>query len=60
MKKTDLITAAGFSPNVLAKLNKGEFVSMKNCKRFARPWSAMWGILFLLKINKGGCRYLAL
>ena len=30
MKKTDLITVAGISSNVLAKLNKGEYVSMES------------------------------
>lgn len=38
MKKTDLIPLAGISTNILAKMNKGEFVSMeslhKNCKAF--------------------------
>ena len=32
-KKTDLIPLAGITTNVLAKLNKGEFISMeKICK----------------------------
>ena len=30
MKKTDLIPVAGISSNVLAKMNKGEFVSMES------------------------------
>ena len=33
MKKTDLITVAGISSNVLAKLNKGEYVSMECMNR---------------------------
>lgn len=33
MKKTDLLTAAGISRNVLAKLGKNEFVAMESmCK----------------------------
>ena len=38
MKKTDLITVAGINPNILARLGKGEYVSMdsldKICKAF--------------------------
>ena len=30
-KKTDLIPLAGISTNILAKMNKGEFVSMGRC-----------------------------
>lgn len=33
MKKTDLIAVAGISTNVLAKLNKGEFVSMESLQK---------------------------
>lgn len=36
MKKTDLITVAGISSNVLAKLNKGEFVSMESLQKICR------------------------
>ena len=36
MKKTDLITVAGISTNVLAKLNKGEFVSMESLQKICR------------------------
>ena len=36
MKKTDLITVAGISSNVLAKLNKGEFVSMESIQKVYR------------------------
>ena len=38
MKKTDLITVAGINPNILARLGKGEYVSMESlhkiCKAF--------------------------
>lgn len=33
MKKTQLIEAAGISTNVLAKLNKGEFISMDSLQK---------------------------
>ena len=36
MKKTDLITVAGISSNVLAKLNKGEFVSMESIQKICK------------------------
>ena len=36
MKKTDLISVAGISTNVLAKLNKGEFVSMESLQKICR------------------------
>ncbi len=35
--KTDLITMAGISSNVLAKLGKGEFISMESMKKNAKP-----------------------
>mgnify|MGYP002517347629 CR=1 FL=1 len=39
MKKTDLLTVAGISTNILAKMNKGEYISMdsltKICKALA-------------------------
>lgn len=35
-KKTDLITLAGISSNVLAKLNKGEFVSMESMQKICK------------------------
>lgn len=36
MKKTDLITVAGISSNVLAKLNKGEYVSMESIHKVCK------------------------
>jgi len=36
MKKTDLITVAGISSNVLAKLNKGEYVSMESIHKICK------------------------
>ncbi len=36
MKKTELISAAGISTNVLAKLNKGEFISMESIQKICK------------------------
>lgn len=36
MKKTDLIPAAGISTNILAKMNKGEFVSMESIQKVCK------------------------
>lgn len=36
MKKTDLISAAGISTNVLAKLGKDEFVAMESIAKICR------------------------
>ena len=33
MKKTDLLTLAGISSNILAKMNKGENVSMDSLRK---------------------------
>lgn len=32
-KKTDLISLAGISTNILAKMNKGEYVSMESIQK---------------------------
>ena len=36
MKKTDLIPLAGISTNILAKMNKGEFVSMESIQKVCK------------------------
>lgn len=36
MKKTELITLAGISTNVLAKLNKGGFISMDSLQKICK------------------------
>ena len=33
MKKTDLLTVANISSNILAKMNKGEYVSMHSLRK---------------------------
>lgn len=35
-KKTDLIPLAGISTNILAKLNKGDYVSMESIQKVCR------------------------
>lgn len=35
-KKTDLIPLAGISTNILAKLNKGDFVSMESIQKVCK------------------------
>lgn len=36
MKKTDLLTSAGISTNILAKLGKEEFVSMDSLEKICK------------------------
>lgn len=36
MKKTDLIPIAGISTNIVAKLNKGEYVSMESLHKICK------------------------
>lgn len=36
MKKTDLIPIAGVSSNIVAKLNKGEYVSMESLAKICK------------------------
>ena len=40
MKKTDLIPIAGVSTNIVAKLNKGEYVSMDSLAKICKAVSA--------------------
>ena len=36
MKKTDLLTVAGISTNILAKMNKGEYISMDSLNKICK------------------------
>ena len=36
MKKTELISSAGISANVLAKLNKGDYISMESLQKICK------------------------
>ena len=47
--KTDLISMAGISTNILAKLNKGEYILWIVSIKYARLWTVILEILLLLK-----------
>lgn len=47
--KTDLIQMARTSTNILAKVNKGEYISMVVFIKYARLWTVILRILQLLK-----------
>ncbi len=51
--KTDLIPLAGISTNILAKLNKGEYVSMNSLAKICRALDCDIGdICVINEINK--------
>ena len=51
--KTDLIPLAGISTNILAKLNKGEYVSMDSLAKICRALDSDIGdICVINEINK--------
>lgn len=51
--KTDLIPLAGISTNILAKLNKGEYVSMDSLAKICRALNCDIGdICVINKVNK--------
>lgn len=51
--KTDLIPLAGISTNILAKLNKGEYVSMDSLAKICRALDCDIGdICVINEINK--------
>lgn len=51
MKKTDLIHIAGISTNVLAKLNKGEYVSMESIQKVCRALDCDVGDICVMNTN---------
>ena len=53
MKKTDLITVAGISSNVLAKLNKGEGVSMESIQKVCRALGCDVGDICVMNESAG-------
>lgn len=53
MKKTDLITVAGISSNVLAKLNKGEFVSMESIQKVCKALDCDVGDICVMNESAG-------
>ena len=51
--KTDLISLAGISTNILAKLNKGEYVSMNSLAKICRALDCDIGDICVIKeVNK--------
>ncbi|WP_443976692.1 helix-turn-helix domain-containing protein [Treponema succinifaciens] len=51
--KTDLIPLAGISTNILAKLNKGEYVSMDSLAKICRALNCDIGdICVINEVNK--------
>ena len=51
--KTDLISLAGISTNILAKLNKGEYVSMDSLAKICRALNCDIGDICVINdVNK--------
>lgn len=50
--KTDLIPLAGISTNILAKLNKGEFISMESLQKICIALNCDVGDIVSFKENK--------
>ena len=51
-KKTDLIPLAGISTNILAKMNKGEFVSMESIQKVCKALDCDVGDICEMKEEK--------
>lgn len=49
--KTDLITLAGVSTNIVAKLNKGEYVSMESLAKICKALDCDIGDVCVLNKN---------
>lgn len=47
-KKTDLIPLAGISTNILAKMNKGEFVSMESIQKVCKALNCDVGDIIVI------------
>lgn len=52
-KKTDLIPLAGISANILAKMNKGEFVSMENIQKVCKALNCDVGDICVINNLEG-------
>ena len=50
--KTDLIPLAGISTNILAKLNKGEYVSMDNLAKICKALNCDIGDICVINPEK--------
>lgn len=51
-KKTDLIPLAGISTNILAKMNKGEFVSMESIQKVCKALDCDVGDICVINQTK--------
>lgn len=51
-KKTDLIPLAGISTNILAKMNKGEFVSMESIHKVCKALDCDVGDICVINQTK--------
>ena len=52
MKKTDLLTVAGISTNILAKMNKGEYISMDSLNKICKALAVDVGDIVELNIKE--------
>ncbi len=52
-KKTDLIPLAGISTNILAKMNKGEFVSMESIQKVCKALNCDVGDICVINNVEG-------
>lgn len=52
-KKTDLIPLAGISTNILAKMNKGEFVSMESIQKVCKALNCDVGDICVINKVEG-------
>ena len=52
-KKSDLIEMAGISTNILAKLNKGEFISMESIQKVCRALNCDVGDICVINNVEG-------
>lgn len=48
-KKTDLITMAGISTNILAKLSKGDYISIESMKKICKALNCDVGDICVIK-----------
>lgn len=51
-KKTDLIPLAGISTNILAKMNKGEYVSMESIQKVCKALDCDVGDICVINQTK--------
>lgn len=52
LKKTDLITKAGITSNILAKMSKGEYISMESLQKICMALDCEVGEIVELNLSK--------